>query len=274
MISSPLRYPGGKKKVLKMIKPFFTDHKEYREPFVGGGSVFLGKKLAEKNWLNDADRGVSDLWSCISNQESNEKLRKMIMEYTPPTIEMWVRWKNMQPGTVLESAFRTLFLNRTCYSGLLNGNPIGGINQTGPLTVDVRWNAKALCRQIEACYYKISNTRVTCSDFEESITASGQSVFIYLDPPYFKKGNLLYSVKMTLDDHYRLAKILNVTKHRFLLTYDDCPEIRALYDGAYFHEKKWFYSMNDKVERKQGNELFISNFKVSQILQLELPVNY
>ena len=40
------RYPGGKAKAIKFIKPFWENcpHQEYREPFVGGGSVFIAKE--------------------------------------------------------------------------------------------------------------------------------------------------------------------------------------------------------------------------------------
>ena len=56
-VQSPFRYPGGKFYALKYIVPFLNayPHDEYREPFVGGGSVFFGKPQVEHNWINDLE---------------------------------------------------------------------------------------------------------------------------------------------------------------------------------------------------------------------------
>ena len=54
------------------------------------------------------------------------------------------------------------------------------------------------------------------------------------------------------------------TKFKFLLTYDNCEYIKNLYDGLYFYDKTWTYSLaNSRVHhnpREAGNELFITNF--------------
>ena len=73
---SIFRYPGGKLKAIKYIKPFWeaAKHSEYREPFVGGGSVFISKPLAQFNWINDIDTDMTSFYSVISNQKSREKL--------------------------------------------------------------------------------------------------------------------------------------------------------------------------------------------------------
>jgi DNA adenine methylase len=194
--------------------------------------------------------------------ETNFDLCHGVLAMTPPTVERWRMWKEAKPVALLDKALRTLFLNRTSFSGILDANPIGGINQTGPHKIGARWNHNALCAQIEACYHKLAGIRITSGDFEPVVAAPGRNVFMYLDPPYYHKGNLLYQSKMTPADHARLAALLKQTPHRFLLTYDDCPEVRVLYTGAHMYERSWFYSAADNPGRKQGNELFISNFPI------------
>lgn len=262
MAVSPLRYPGGKKKVLSLLAPFWsTPHNEYREPFLGGASAFLAKPRAPVNWVNDADESVWHFWMAV--QRAPDQLCRLIREYTPPTIETWHYWRQANIGESVAQGFRTLFLNRTCFSGILNAGPIGGIGQTGPSKVDARWNAKELCTQVMAASHKLAGVSITCQDFSALIEAPGSDVFLYLDPPYYHKGNLLYSAKMNVVDHQRLAGLLKLTKHRFLLTYDDCPEVRTLYDGAYFYERSWFYSVPRNRERIHGKELFVSNFPIA-----------
>ena len=66
-----LRYPGGKTKAIKFIKPFWQKipHSEYREPFVGGGSVFIAKPAVKFNWINDIDKEVIAFYKVIANEE-------------------------------------------------------------------------------------------------------------------------------------------------------------------------------------------------------------
>ena len=72
-IKNCLRYPGGKFYGFKFLEPFLeTPHNEFREPFVGGGSVFLGKSLVKKNWVNDNDKELITFYKVISD-DSLEK---------------------------------------------------------------------------------------------------------------------------------------------------------------------------------------------------------
>ena len=66
-MASIFRYPGGKTKAIKFIKPFWENlsHEEYREPFVGGGSVFIAKEKVETNWINDLDNDLIAFYEII-----------------------------------------------------------------------------------------------------------------------------------------------------------------------------------------------------------------
>ena len=53
-VKTPLRYPGGKSRGMKVLDLFLPETiTEYREPFVGGGSVFIAKQRVKYNWIND-----------------------------------------------------------------------------------------------------------------------------------------------------------------------------------------------------------------------------
>ena len=76
-----LRYPGGKLKAIKFIKPFWeqAEHDEYREPFIGGGSVFISKPLAKHNWVNDANSELIALYKSLSDRTKREQLIKELL---------------------------------------------------------------------------------------------------------------------------------------------------------------------------------------------------
>ena len=77
---SLFRYPGGKSRVTKLLDPFINlPHKEYREPFIGGGSIFLFKDKVEKNWINDFDPDMYYAWKGL--QECPDKIIELITSF-------------------------------------------------------------------------------------------------------------------------------------------------------------------------------------------------
>ncbi|MFD1267500.1 DNA adenine methylase [Paenibacillus motobuensis] len=237
-------------------------HLEYRDVFVGGGSTFFGKPKSQKNWINDFDEEVAAFF--VSMRDYPNELCNLVMS-TKPTVELWRSIKDEELNTDLEKGFRTLFLNRTTFSGILKGNPIGGIEQKSIYTIDCRWNPNALCKQILLCSEMLQGVKITSLDFTDIIEKSGENVLLYLDPPYYHKGNLLYRHGMTTEDHRKLSNLLKDTKHNFFITYDDCKEIRELYqEWAYLYPASWFYSSSNKKAREVGKELFISNFEIPE----------
>ena len=114
------------------------------------------------------------------------------------------------------------------------------------------------------------NAQITNLDYGHLLEKPGKDVFIFLDPPYLsnrdsklygKKGNL-----HTFFDHKRFAQLMKDCPHQWLITYDDCEEVRNNFSFASIHEWKLQYGMNNyKQEKaKKGDELFITNYPVNQ----------
>ncbi|MBP2113391.1 DNA adenine methylase [Paenibacillus silagei] len=262
---SPLRFPGSKSKVIKKLHPFLSiDHDEYREPFVGGGAIFFAKQKASHNWLNDKDENITHLFEVMKTQPYD--LCEMVLK-TQPTVELWQKYRlereQIDLYDPLERAFRFLFFNRTNYSGIYNANPIGGIEQKSQYKIFCRWNPEMLCNLILKCSQKLIDTRITNFDFRNVITKEGENVFLMIDPPYYKKGSSLYPVYMTPEEHLQLAELLRESRHSFLLTIDDCPEIREMYSWAQIIlPREWHYTINSKKSDNIGKELFITNINI------------
>lgn len=263
-VKSLYRYSGGKSRALKFLKPFLEiPHKEYREPFIGGGSIFLFKNKVEKNWINDYDYDVFCAW--LAKKECPDKVIEYMTKYTPPTLENWHEVKNNITDELSWRGFRTIFLNRTNFNGMLHLCPIGGMKQTGKWKVDVCWNLDKQIQKIKLIHEKLKDVKITGIDFEEIIKQPGEDVLLVLDPPYILKSeNNLYKTGMSLEDHKRLRDLLFETPHNFLLTYKDCKEVRELYKDVgkfILLEKSWTYSMmsQSKGGCQVGNELFILN---------------
>lgn len=267
-IQSPLRFPGSKSRVLDKLKPFLEiDHLEYREPFLGGGSIFLGKPLAINNWLNDIDPYVISFFQIVKEKPIDFCL--YIQKQGKPTINKWFELKSskLKDENLIERAYKFLFLNRTNYSGIFKSNPIGGLKQESEWKIDCRWNEKLICKRIIESSTKLENAVVTNRDFEELISVPGEKVLLMLDPPYYKKGHQLYPFSMKKEDHVRLANSLKNTSHNFVLTIDDCEEVREIYkfNSFKYFSTSWKYTVHSNKKDNNGKELFITNFDISNI---------
>ena len=267
------RYPGGKFYALKMLRPFWQNiyHDEYREVMVGGGAVFLDKPKVQHNWLNDKHDALMLTYRVVANPEIREKLVK-VFENEVATKDRHAEMKEFVPKNEFEKARKFIYLNRTSFSGKMK-SPAWGWRPVRSLPPN-RWKER-----IRPCGKKLEGVKLTCLDFEEVIKAppQGKSTLLFIDPPYFKaKQESHYSVSFVRDDHYRLAKALKQTKHKFFLTYDDCAEIRNLYSFARINPMEFVYRIDNSRDRggkrKYGQELVITNYDHKITLEKWLPV--
>lgn len=267
VLKSPLRYPGGKQKALSQIAKMLPSNVgEYREPMVGGGSVYFHARssgLASGYWINDKFKELATFWKGVQNPSSCkrlvadlEKLRSSC-ESSEQFKEYFLKAREEVPDDEYRIAFLFFFFNRVTFSGTTRA---GGFSSAASLR---RFTASSIER-LKTMPAALKDTKITNLDFAEVIEKPGDDVFIFLDPPYFT-ATRLYGRNGSLHefDHERLALSLRKTENRFLITYDDCPEIRKLYKWANIKNWQLQYGMNNcNLERqsKIGAELFIYNY--------------
>jgi DNA adenine methylase len=264
---SPLRYPGGKQRAIAQISRMFPVRaNEYREPMVGGGSVYFYARninLAQKYWINDKFHELVAFWNAVQNprvclrlQKELEFLRKSFRS-AKEIKEYFLRAREEDDLDSYRIAFLFFFFNRVTFSGTTRA---GGFSSAASLS---RFTASSIER-LSNLPDALNGTRITELDFEEVIAAPGNDVFIFLDPPYYTASKL-YGRNGSLHEfnHKRLATLLKKSKHKFLITYDDCDEIRSLYKWANIKSWNLQYGMNNcNTENlsKIGSELFIANY--------------
>lgn len=260
-VKSPFRYAGGKFYALKYILPFIdcVPHDEYREPFVGGGSVFFAKSKSEINWINDLETDIVNVYKAFADQSiSNEIIDRLKNEIATKSRHSEI--KEWQPNDFIDKVYRTFYLNRTSYCGIIN-SPAWGYKD-GKSSPPQNWG-----NFITNVNPKLSDINITSLDFSEVITASpkGKSVLLYLDPPYYKADQKrAYTKSFEISDHIRLAELLKKTPYFFCLSYDNVDEVKELYSWANIYERSWLYNTaNVKgMARNLGSELIITNYKV------------
>jgi len=245
-------YPGGKTRVknhiINSLDRFKTDESyEYREPFFGAGSVglnylFANQKNLSNIWINDKDANLCCVWNAVINHP--EQLKDKVRNFIPSvdgffSDRQFLKNNNIVPddkNQLLDIAVRKLAIHQTSFSGMgsMSRGPYGGKEQKGQHKIDEKWSPKYLCKKIDLLHAKFSGKNVrlnncTNLDFEEVVSNTDKPALIYLDPPYYVKGNELYEKSFVHEDHVRLAECLENTKHAWVLSYDLCPEIISLY---------------------------------------------
>jgi DNA adenine methylase len=247
-----LRYPGGKGKVLNPIvsrlEYYFrklSRQAEYREPFFGGGAVglsLLKKQPGRPAWINDGDAALAALWDGVIHRSDSLMLMLTVFPevmdanyfyYFQRILRSIEDPMDLNRYDLAWIGFAKLAIHQISYSGMGTraGGPLGGRAQRGPNGVDSRYSVERLCAKIHECRETLSSRRlrITCEDFER-LFEPGEAVF-YLDPPYYEAGPKLYQHAFGPEDHIRLASLLKKEKRPWLLSYDQHPVIRELYQG-------------------------------------------
>ncbi len=270
MINSPLRYPGGKGKLARFIATLCEKNNaggHYVEPYAGGAGValyLLFNEYVGKATINDIDRSIYAFWHSILN--NTEKFCDRI-ERTEITMENWDRFRKIQDNKekcpLFDLGFSTFFLNRTNRSGIIDGGMIGGRAQKGEYRMDCRFNKEELIwriRRIAGYRGRIRLYNIDAMDLVQKIKHEQitEDTIFYFDPPYYTKGPSLYMNHYQKDDHKRVAKeIGRIKRSRWIVSYDDVPEIRDLYRG--YDRKKYPLVHTAYNRRSSGEVLFFSH---------------
>jgi DNA adenine methylase len=264
---SPLRYPGGKSKLSNFLTNICKINDidgHYVEPYAGGAAVALHLLLnghVKEITINDYDRSLYAFWYSAINETS--KFCKLIDE-ADLTIKNWQKQREVQRNKnevdLLTLGFSTFFLNRTNRSGIIDGGAIGGLNQKGPYKIDCRFNKGALIERIKliATHKKsinICNLDALQLIIEIQKKTKSKNVIFYFDPPYFLKGQSLYLNSYEPNDHKAVSdKIKKIKNARWIVSYDNVPQIRSLYKGGNIKSKT--YSLTHSAYKsREGKEI-------------------
>lgn len=242
----------------------------YAEPFAGGAGAAITLLLngtVREIWLNDFDYAIYSFWKSILDQTDSFI---DLVEKTEISTDEWAKQKSVyiqQPKDILKLGFATFFLNRCNRAGILSANPIGGLKQDGKYKLNARFKKEALIKKIE----KIAENRnrihvfnLDAKDFILYLQKTKQKILVYFDPPYYKKGELLYLNHFRVEDHVELRNRIVKCKLPWLLSYDDDPSVRDLYKKFPTYRRRLRYSIS---KPSLGNELIISKLKLPETLE-------
>jgi len=183
-VRSPLKWPGGKKRVLQHIRAILprTEKKRLVEPFVGGGSVFLNLDFDEY-LLCDTNSDLISLYKAV--KRAPLKFERDAREYfsahnNTPERYYELREEFNQTSDVYHRALLFLYLNRHGYNGLCRYNKSGGYNvpfgrYKKPYFPEI---------EIEHLSHKLKKASFIVGDFQQAFEQLMPGDVVYCDPPY------------------------------------------------------------------------------------------
>ncbi|WP_298279512.1 DNA adenine methylase [Ferroplasma sp.] len=268
---TPLRYPGGKATLINYVEKFLTSNDisvDYiLEPYAGTASISIGllrDNLVSYAYINDADQMVYAFWKTII--DNNTELIEMVNS-VDVTLDTWLNYKKYLIDNPLgkynqkDLAMAFLFLNRTSFSGIIKAGPLGGKKQNSKYGIGCRFNKKRITDKIHFLSQfsdKISIYNHDGIKFMGDMIKEQSDAFIYVDPPYYKVGKLLYNVYFTQEQHEELANYLkSIEEQPWLLSYNNEEFILNLYSEK--HNQEIYLDYHSGHYRTKIKEYVFSN---------------
>lgn len=262
-IKSPLRYPGGKFRVAKHLVPLFPDFSEYREPFVGGGSVFLETKQNfpdRKYWINDLYKPLYFLYKEMQSRPDDviEEVYQAFISYTDGRLLHDVLKEEMHGLSPKGIASAFFILNRVTFSGTTES---GGYSESA---FQKRFT-KSSIKRLDNIRHILNDVTITNVDYGRLLSEGDEDTFLYLDPPYYSATkSSLYGKKGSLHknfDHERFSDLCKNSPNQWLITYDNDEYVRSLFSFADIEEVDIVYGMRNVSNNNQkSKEIIIKNY--------------
>ena len=277
-LKTPLRYPGGKSRACTKMDQYFPDlrnYKEFREPFLGGGSVaiHITKKYPTLDiWVNDLYEPLYNFWCVLRDQSQDlcETLREYKSTNATPELarELFQQMKvevNDKENPHLQRAAAFYVVNKCSFSGLTESSSFS--QQASVSNFSMRGIEKLPEYGKLIKDWKITNVR-----YQELLT-DDRSIFTYLDPPY-DIGSNLYGRKGNMHksfDHDGFATVCDRFVGPQLISYNSSQLIRERFKGWEVGEFDLTYTMRSVGEymrdQKERKELVLFNYEVrSQVV--------
>ena len=272
-MSPVLKWAGGKTQLLQQIADNMpAAYNKYYEPFIGGAAVLLGITPSQA-FINDVNEQLVNLYARLKTDAESVIAKVNELDAVPCTKELYYaareQYNRKIAGSILdaECAALMIWINKHCFNGLYRVNGKGLFN--------VPYNNKVNGKSIDednlraiAEYLRKADVTVTCLDFEQACSSVSAGDFVYFDSPYIPESATAnftdYTTNgFTLSDHQRLAELfkrLDRLGAKVMLSNNDVPLVRSLYEGYHIQSLDVKRLINRDAGKRTGKEVLITNY--------------
>ena len=279
-LKTPLRYPGGKSKATTKMDPYFPDlrdYDEFREPFLGGGSVaiHITKKYPNLGiWVNDLYEPLVNFWQQLQifGVDLKDRLTDLKSANNTPELakDLFLKSKelvNNLEASSLDRAVAFYIVNKCSFSGLTESSSFSAQASNS--------NFSLRCIEKLPAYSEIiAKWRITNYSYDYLMDGN-KGAFMYLDPPYDIKDNL-YGNKGSMHkgfDHDKFAVDCDNNNMNQLVSYNSDQLVKDRFKDWNAAEFDLTYTMRSVGEymrdQKQRKELLLFNYGIEGLVKLD-----
>lgn len=278
-LKTPLRYPGGKSRACVKMDPYFPDlrnYDEFREPFIGGGSVaiHITKKYPLLDiWVNDLYEPLVNFWQQLQmfGYDLKSELVDCKLAYNTPELarELFLKSKehiNDKTQSNFNRAVAFYIVNKCSFSGLTESSSFSEQASNSNFSLMGIYKLPEYSKLIE-------NWRITNHSYDYLMDGN-RGAFMYLDPPYDIKDNL-YGRKGSMHkgfDHDKFAADCDVNDMDQLVSYNSDQLVKDRFKDWNAAEFDLTYTMRSVGEymrdQKQRKELLLFNYGIEGLVKL------
>ena len=277
-LKTPLRYPGGKSRActkMDVYIPDLRDYKEYREPFLGGGSVaiHITKKYPHLDiWVNDLYEPLYNFWRVLQDDgyELYKRLQELKSRYPDPGSAkgLFLEAKELVNDDSVSS------LHRACSFYIINKCSFSGLTESSSFSAqasDSNFSMRGI-EKLPGYTQIIRNWKITNLSYEQLLT-DDKNVFTYLDPPYDIRSNL-YGRKGSMHNgfsHDGFAADCDRFIGPQLISYNSSQLVKDRFEGWEVGEFDLTYTMRSvgeyMREQKERKELLLFNYGIEGLVE-------
>lgn len=261
-MNSPIKWVGGKSKLVNKLMPLFPQHKGYVEVFGGSAIMLLSKEPSKWEILNDFDSNLMNFWSVVQN--AHEQFIKSF-EWEIVSRERFdfykQKYKNNNFDDAIERAKGFYYMVKAGFGADMK-NPVFGTGKDRN-----RLRLEQIEDDIKAAYQRIQKVTVENKSFEDIFKIYDEKdTFFYLDSPY--RNTKQYATGKFTDEMFaKLAECCKNAKGKWLYTINDDEYIRELFSDFNIMDHKVYYSVcKSDNGRQEFSELIITNYDVKDVV--------
>lgn len=250
-----LAWPGGKRRLAKTLIPLITSrpHSCYVEAFAGGGSMFFLRPPTEVEVLNDVNVELINLYRVVKIH-----LEEFIKQFKYILISrQQFQWHKETPTgglTDIQRAARYFYIQKLSFGGKVTGQTFGYSPSAPP-----RFNLLRIEEELSQAHLRLARVWIESLDWAECIKRYDRDYTLhFLDPPYWETEG--YGVPFELAEYEKLAETMRTVKGSAILTINDHPEMRRVFEGFKVEKVPINYTIGGGGKGKNRQELIYRNW--------------
>ena len=246
---------GGKRRLSKQLLTLFPAHECYVEVFAGGAALYFKRpEPAKTEVLNDINGELVNLYRVVQNH-LEEFIRQFKWALTSRQIFEWQKMTRPETLTDIQRAARFFYLQQHAFGGRVSGQTFGTAT-TAPAI-----NLMRIEENLSLAWQRLAGTYVENLPWLKCAQKYDRPhTFHYMDPPYW--GTQGYGTGFEFEEYEQMADFMRVCTGKVMVSINDHPDIRRVFEGFRFETLGIRYSNNNQRKGKTevSGELVIMNW--------------